>query len=619
MRTFLRSLGVVLLAGLGAGGYWFYQLVWGLPFNFDHLIERQAIVYLADRPQILSSLGIVDGTMLDFHSEKLDEFSEAERDRLYKLGKQNLDELRGYDRASLTPQQQTTYDIMAWWIESGQRLQRFAWLTTSDSLYPMDQLFGEQTQLPRFMQFSHQVFNEKTARSYVARLNAFGAHFDQVLHEVERQAQLGVVPPRFVVDHVIKGAETFVVPEPQDHPLVASYREKVTKIESFDPALAQELERAAILAVKDVVYPSYAHTRRVFEQLKPKATDDDGAWKLPDGNAYYAEALRQNTTTDLSPDEVHAIGMSEVARLEGEIDGLLKRVGLNEGSLVRRMDKLSADPRFIFTPNDEGREKILTGYREILARMEKRLPTYFSQVPPQKLDVKRVPSYAEVTSAGAYYNAPTLDGRQAGTFFTNLRVPQETASWQMPTLAFHEGIPGHHLQNSWAQNIPDVPTARRILPFTAYGEGWALYAERLAKDMGVYDEDPYGDLGRLQAEMFRAVRLVVDTGIHAKHWTRRQAIDYMRSKTGMAESEVTSEIERYIVNPGQACAYKIGMLKILELRERAKSALGVKFDIKAFHDVILGGGAMPLTILEQRVDAWIAERKRAARVVQNAA
>jgi uncharacterized protein (DUF885 family) len=205
-----------------------------------------------------------------------------------------------------------------------------------------------------------------------------------------------------------------------------------------------------------------------------------------------------------------------------------------------------------------------------------------------------------------------LDGRQPGTFFANVRDPAETTSWQMPTLAYHEGVPGHHLQNAWAQNIEGVPIARRVLPFTAYGEGWALYAERLAKDMGVYESDPYGDVGRLQAEMFRAVRLVVDTGIHAKRWTRQQAIDYMREKTGLAVSEVTSEIERYIVNPGQACAYKVGMLKILELRARAQAALGDAFDIKAFHDVILGGGAMPLTVLERRVDGWIAAQKKAA-------
>jgi uncharacterized protein (DUF885 family) len=293
------------------------------------------------------------------------------------------------------------------------------------------------------------------------------------------------------------------------------------------------------------------------------------------------------------------------------METVLKSVGETKGTLVERMDRLSHDPRFTFPPNDEGREKILAGYRTLLETMQKRLPEAFSNIPPQKLTVERVPTYAEATSAGAYYNAPSFDGGRPGTFFANVRDPAETASWQMPTLAYHEGIPGHHLQIATAQNIQGVPFVRRVLPFTAFSEGWALYAEHLAKDMGLYDNAPYGDLGRLQAEMFRAVRLVVDTGIHAKRWTRQQAIDYMHEKTGMSVTEVTSEIERYIVMPGQACAYKIGMLKILELRERAKQALGAKFDLKAFHEAVLGRGAMPLTILERRIDAWIAEQKKA--------
>jgi len=301
------------------------------------------------------------------------------------------------------------------------------------------------------------------------------------------------------------------------------------------------------------------------------------------------------------------------------MNALLTTAGLESGSLVQRMERLSTDPRFVFANDDGGREKILEGYRELLGRMQQRLPEYFSRIPPQKLEVKRVPAYAEATSPGAYYNPPTLDGRQPGTFFANLRNPTDTAAWQMPTLAYHEGLPGHHLQIAWAQTIEGVPLARRVLPFTAYSEGWGLYAERLAKEMGVYENDPFGDLGRLQAEMFRAVRLVVDTGIHAKRWTRAQAIDYMRQKTGMPLGEVTAEIERYIVDPGQACAYKIGMLKILELRERAKTALGERFDIKAFHDVVLGGGGMPLSILERRVDAWVRETRSAPVAVRKAA
>jgi len=608
LRTSIRVVGVVFLLAVVGGGYWSYRLVWGKPFDFDNLIDRQGIETLMDGPQLLTGLGIVDGTWLDFHSDKLTEFSQAHRQKQRERAQLYLSQIKQYDRAALTPQQQTTYDIMVWTIDAQSRFDRFTWLTDG-GLYPFDQQFGEHTSLPRFMQFSHGVFNEKTAKSYVARLNAFGTRIDQVLAETKRQADAGVLPPRFVIDHVVKDVAKFREPAPQDHPLVTTFREKLAKIEGMDKAAADQFAADAAKAVKDVVYPAYERIQATFEAFAPHATTDDGVWKLPEGAAYYAARLHQMTTTDMTPEEVHNVGLQEVARLETEIDAGMKAVGLSSGTIVQRFDQLSNDPRFTFSGDDAGREQILAGYRQILERMREKLPTVFSHVPPQKLEVQRVPAYAEAASAGAYYNRASFDGRRPGTFFANLRDPHETQRWSMPTLAYHEGIPGHHLQISWAQNIEGVPMARKVLPFTAYVEGWALYAERLAKEMGMYDNDPYGDLGRLQAEMFRAVRLVVDTGIHAKHWTREQAIAYMREKTGMVETDVASEVERYIVAPGQACAYKIGMLKILELRERAKTELGAKFDLKAFHELILGGGAMPLTVLETRVDAWIAEQK----------
>ncbi len=611
MRSILRTIGYALLIAMAAGGFWLYQLIWGLPFNFDHLIDRQGIYVLMSRPQILTQLGLIEGTMLDNHSGKLDEFTLAERDRFYTVTKRSIEEIKSYDRASLTAEQQITQDIMLWFHETTLRSERYPWATAGFGLYPMNQMFGEQLQLPRFLQFSHQIKNEKTARNYIARLNAFGRRFDQVLAEIERQASLKVLPPRFVVEQIIASTVTFTTPAPKDNPLITTFREKLGKLKDLDSALVRQLDADAVTAVKEVVYPAYGRVKTTFERLKVQATDDDGAWKLPDGDAYYADMVRQFTTTEMTPQEIHTLGLAEVGRLEGEMDAVLKSVGEANGTLVERMDRLSRDPRFAFPPGDAGREKILAGYRTLLEAMNKRLPEAFVNIPPQKLTVERVPAYAEATSAGAYYNAPSFDGERPGTFFANVRDPGETASWQMPTLAYHEGVPGHHLQIATAQNIEGVPFARRVLPFTAFGEGWALYAELLAKDMGVYDKDPHGDLGRLQAEMFRAVRLVVDTGIHAKRWTRQQAIDYMHAKTGMSVSEVTSEIERYIVMPGQACAYKIGMLKIVELRERAKQSLGTRFDLKAFHDVVLGRGSMPLTILERRVDAWIAEQKAA--------
>jgi uncharacterized protein (DUF885 family) len=317
--------------------------------------------------------------------------------------------------------------------------------------------------------------------------------------------------------------------------------------------------------------------------------------------------ITQFTTTDYTPEQVHQLGLSEVARIDAEMDTLLKSQGRDTGTVAERIAQLRTDPQFLFPDDDSGREQALARYREILDEIAAKMPKYFRTIPPGKLAVERVPESAEKGSAGAYYESPALDGSRPGTFRANLRDMSETPMWGMKTLSYHEGIPGHHFQIAMAQGLEGLPFIRQQPIYSAYAEGWALYAERLAAEIGMYEDDPYGDLGRLQAEMMRAVRLVVDSGLHAKGWTREQAIDYMVGATGMGEDEVTSEIERYMALPGQALGYKIGQLKILELREKARTALGSKFDLKEFHTVVLENGAVPLTVLEQLVDEWIAK------------
>jgi uncharacterized protein (DUF885 family) len=319
--------------------------------------------------------------------------------------------------------------------------------------------------------------------------------------------------------------------------------------------------------------------------------------------------LRQMTTTDYTPDQVHELGLSEVARVSAELDALLKSQGLSDGSVGARVHALHEDPRFLLPDTDAGRAQLLARYQQILDEVNARMPDYFRLMPSGRLKVDRVPVAAENNVSGAYYDAAALDGSRPGTFFVNLRSVKETATWSMKTLAYHEGIPGHHFQISIAQSLKGLPLIRQEPIYSAYAEGWALYAERLASEIGMYKDDPFGDIGRLEAESFRAARLVVDTGIHAKGWSRDQAIAYMVQTTGKNESEVISEVERYMGQPGQACAYKIGQLKILELRERAKAALGPKFDLKEFHAVVLENGAVPLTLLEQIVNEWIARTK----------
>jgi uncharacterized protein (DUF885 family) len=316
--------------------------------------------------------------------------------------------------------------------------------------------------------------------------------------------------------------------------------------------------------------------------------------------------LGQFTTTDYTPEQVHALGLAEVARIDAEMDALLRSQGLADGTVAERMAALREDPRFLLPNTEEGREQVLARYREILDDMGTRMPEYFRTIPPDALAVERVPVSAEKGSAGAYYNPPAMDGSRPATFYANLRDTSEMPTWGMKTLAYHEGIPGHHFQIATARGLKGLPLLRQQPIYTAYSEGWALYAERLAAEIGLYADDPFGDLGRLQAEMFRAVRLVVDTGLHAKGWSREQAIEYMVGTTGMGESEVISEVERYMALPGQATAYKVGQLKILELREKARTALGERFNLRDFHTVVLENGAVPLTVLEQLVDAWIA-------------
>lgn len=609
MKTFWKiTLGVVGVAVL-AGGYAGYRTVWGKPFDLNTLLNRQAVFFLMDSPQLLTAIGLVDGTMLDFHSGKLDPFTLEERTKGYRVLRENIEEIEEFDRAELSSADQLTYDVALWFYGSQAETEKFDWLGADGSLYPVNQLFGIQNNLPGFMQYSHVVKNGLTARNYVARLEAMGRQIDEATADVGRQADLGVVPPDFVIEKVIDGIDRFLEPAPEDHALVTGFTEKMLAIEDLDDGERTELRDAAIAAVRGAVYPAWGRLKARFEALRPLATHEAGVWRLPEGEAFYATQLRRFTTTEMSADDIHAYGRAEVARIAAEMDAILRAQGLTDGTVAERMDRLRTDPRFTFENTDEGREIVLARYRELIAEVMELAQQYFSDLPTQPVEVERVPAYAEASSAGAYYNPPALDGSRPGRFFANLRDVNETPAWGMPTLAYHEAVPGHHFQIALAQSLEGLPFLRRMVPLSAYSEGWALYAEQLAKEMGLYDDDPYGDLGRLQAEIFRAVRLVVDTGMHAKRWSREQAIEYMLANTGMAEAEVVAEIERYIVMPGQACAYKIGMKRISDLRERAKAALGDRFDIRAFHAVVLHDGALPLELLERVVDDWIAESK----------
>ena len=609
MKKGWKITGWVALALLAIVAFVGYRIGLGKPFTINQLANRQALEYLYRNPELFTQVGIADGTMFDFHSGRLAAVGVPKRDDDYALAQSFLDEVRQFDRAKLDRQDQITYDILLDQYGTLLSFKRFDWLS-SEGLYPIAPMWGTQVQLASFMESAHVIKNEKTARNYVKRLVAMGAKLDAVTGEMQRQVRAGVVLPVALLDKAEIGIKDTVDPQPQANPLVTTFTERMQKAQGVSAALQADLTRQATAALKDQVYPAYARMTAALEVVRPLATTQTaGVDRLPDGKAYYALMLRQMTTTDYTPEQVHELGLTEVARITAEMDALLKSQGLATGTVGERMQALAVDPKFLVPDTDEGRQQLLHRYQQILDDINARMPAYFRDPPTDKLVVERVPTSAEKGSAGAYYQQAAMDGSRPGTFFANLRDTHETALWAMKTLAYHEGIPGHHFQAAVALGLKDLPLVRQQTLYSAYAEGWALYAERLAAEIGMYRDDPFGDLGRLQAELFRAVRLVVDTGMHAKGWSREQAIDYMVRTAGMPTGEVVSEIERYMGLPGQACAYKVGQLKILELRDRAKAALGDKFDLKGFHAVVLENGGVPLTLLDSLVDEWIARTK----------
>jgi uncharacterized protein (DUF885 family) len=594
------TLAIVLLLLI-----WFvYCLIWGKPWSVNLLYARTFLRFALDGPELLTSLGILEKIGIHRHNAKLADESVAHETKILQRVKRDLAILRSYNRQRQNQQQLLSTDIMDWFLEdNGVRGEPFRFHN-----YPLNQMFGVQSNMPDFMMTIHPVVSKLEARNYIRRLARFGIKFDQVMEGLLVREQKDVIPPKFVIRHVLNEMSAFIGKPATENPLYTVFRDKLAKLEKVSQADRQRLMDDAAAEIKRTVYPAYQKLITYFTELEKKATTDDGVWKLPNGDAYYAHCLRSNTSTDYTPDQVHEIGLKEVARIEGEMKALLAKAGYADTeNPTRKLTEIAKEERFQFPNTDEGRAAAMAEYQRILDEMDAGLDPVFEIRPKAKLKVERVPEFKEKTSAAAYYQPGDLTGGRPGVFYTNLRDMKEVQKLGMKTLAYHEGIPGHHFQITIAQELKKVPFFRRLVPFTAFAEGWALYAERLASEMGFYREDPFGDLGRLDSELFRAVRLVVDTGIHHKRWTREQAIEYMEAHSASPHESVVSEIERYIVMPGQACAYKIGMIKMLELRDRAKQALGQKFDLRQFHNVILKNGSMPLSILERVVDSYIQE------------
>ncbi len=584
-----------------AGGWWAAKLIWFTPFNINHFYERAFIEFALKNPELLTTLRILEPMGLDFHNDDLNNASDAFQQEMNELVRNDLRILQSYDRSKQSPAQLLSTEILEWFLDDMIKGQEFQYHD-----YPVNQLSGEQSNLPTFMATMHVIEKQKDAENYITRLSKFGVKFDQVLEGLRIREQKGIIPPAFVIDKVLIEMKDFAGSKTRDNILFTSFHEKVSKLSGIDDSEKEELFNSVEQQISETVYPAYGRFIAYFESLKPKSTTDDGVWKLPDGDRLYNYMLRHHTTTTMTADEIHALGLKEVERIEKEMTALLEQAGYTGKTVYEHVENLSADPQFLFPDSDEGRKECLLEYQKIIDEIEAGISFAFDIRPKVGVKVERIPQFKEKTSPGAYYDSPSFDGTRPGIFFANLRDMKEITKWGMRTLSYHEAIPGHHFQIAIQQELQGVPMFRKVVPFTAYSEGWALYTERLAWEHG-FQKEPLNNLGRLQAEMMRAVRLVVDTGIHRKRWTREYAIDYMLEKTGMAKGDVVAEIERYIVSPGQACAYKMGQLKILELREKAKQALGDRFDLRKFHNVVLVNGAMPLEILEKQVQKYIAE------------
>lgn len=604
MKTLLKFVAWTLFALLAAATALGLHTVYGKPLKVEWFFERVFIEYAVDDPEMLTSLGMLP-SWLDWYSDDLTDRSPAHERAMQAKLREDLATLRDYDRDSLDENTRLSYDVLEYFLAIQQDGERFALHN-----YPLNQLFGVQSNFVTFLATQHGVASQADAEAYVARLGKTPVMVSQVMEGLEAREAAGILPPTFVVEKVLAEMRAFTATPATDSILYTSFVEKLDKLpaDALAPQAREKLLAQVEGAINDAVYPGYQRFIAYYDRLLPLTQGNRGVWALPDGEAFYAWSARLHTSTDMTPAQIHQLGLDEVARIEAEMDAILVAEGLVEGSVGARVQQVAAREDQLYPDTDAGRAAIIADFTRIIEEVDAGIGDYFNVRPKMGVAVERVPEFREKTAPGAYYNPPAFDGSRPGIFYINLRNTAEVAKFGMRTLAYHEAIPGHHFQTTIQQELTGVPTFRKILPFTAFSEGWALYTERLAWEIGFQDQ-PLDNLGRLQAEMFRAVRLVVDTGMHDQRWTREQAIAYMLDKTGMPETDVVAEIERYLVMPGQALAYKVGMNKILELRARAQAALGPKFALRDFHDLVLTGGDLPLALLERRVDAWI-EQKR---------
>ena len=605
LSRIIKSVGFMLVWALMLFSIYLFNLFYMKPVSIDHYLGKEIIKDLTSSPEYMTYLGIFD--TLDWitgHNSKISipDYEDIAED--LNSEKRKLDILTRYSDKALSPIQQTTKQIAIFDTKNNiQELEDFPL-----HYYPLNQIGGAHLNAIEFLSDMHQINSYIDAKNYIQRASLFDESFEGLLTILEKQAEENIYAPDFVYVHVINQLDELMNHDLQNHPLYSQFVNKISKTdisEENQTALVKELEEV----INNHVTRGFGLLKDFMVKTQKYANTNDGIWSLPNGDEYYQLQIRSYTTTDYTANEIHEMGVNEVKRISNRMGEILKNLGYDteNKSVGQIMNDLNEDPKFLYADTPDRKDIVVADYTAMVKEAQEVMVDYFVTMPKADVIVKAVPEYSEQTAAGGYYQSPALDGSRPGVFYANLYDIKQTPTYSMRTLAYHEATPGHHHQIAHSLENESLTLYRRFgYRTSAFSEGWALYSEQLALEAGLAS-NKYDELGILQSELFRAVRLVVDTGMHHKKWSREKAMDYMKSKTGMSDTEVRVEIERYLVWPGQALSYKVGMIKMLELRNKAMSDLGSKFDIKKFHSAVLDHGIPPLFIVEQKIDEMIEE------------
>lgn len=537
--------------------------------------------------------------------DKWQDLSEENSAKELAFAKEALQRIQVIDITKVDKQTKLSFKLLSQKLE--QQIADYQWRHHN---YPVNQMFGVHSRIPALLINQHSIKDVKQAHDYIARVKNSKLLLEQLIEQLQIRADKGIIAPKFVFGHVIRDSKNLIVGVPfdegTDSTLYADFNKKIATLE-ISEAQKQALTAELTSALTNEFKAGYQQLVSYLTELEKKADNTDGAWKFPQGDKFYNNALNRTTTTDLTADEIHQIGLDEVKRIHDEMRVIMNKVGF-KGNLTEFFAFMRHDPQFYYAGDDAGRQRYLTEATDLINTMKGELDQLFITKPKADLKVKKVEAFREKSAGKAFYQQPAPDGSRPGIYYANLYDMEAMPTYQMEALAYHEGIPGHHMQIALKQELEGIPKFRKFGGYTAYSEGWGLYSEMIPKEIGFY-QDPYSDFGRLAMELWRACRLVVDTGIHNKKWTRAQGLAYYVDNTPNAESDAVKMVERHVVMPSQATAYKIGMLKIVQLRAKAKQQLGDKFDIREFHDVVLTNGAVPLNVLEDMVNDYIAKNR----------